>query len=376
MDWEGPVIPAKAGIQLPVSTLPLTVGTVRQVWGSGPVLQRGRFFAGVTVSSLLICDCPEGRRSRVEIRLLFWQHGAMKIGAFNINEPVPELHEPHAFAMIRPWVDVGSVGTLTLGRLERFLGSSELGRLDRPGNYFDFTRYRPSMRVVRGERVVRVPNSIVRYAHAENGRDYLFFHLREPHANSEEYTDSILEVIEYFKVKRYCRVGAMYDAVPHTRPLLVTGSLGDVPQIKPVSNFKLRGSTYQGPTTIMNLVSEGIDKLDIETINFMVHLPQYLQLEEDFTGASRMIEVLSSVYEDIPLDLAPVRRGQRQYRELSAAVERNSELKGLIQQMEAYYDAQVDAEETKPQEPNLDVSLSPEIESFLNEMGQRFDTEQ
>jgi hypothetical protein len=224
--------------------------------------------------------------------------------------------------------------------------------------------------------VVRIPNSIIRYAHAENGRDYIFLHLREPHANSEEYTNSILELVEFFKVTRYCRVGAMYDAVPHTRPLLVTGSLGDVPQIKPVSNFKLRRSTYQGPTTIMNLVSEGIDKLEIETINFMVHLPQYLQLEEDFTGTSRMIEVLSSVYEDIPADLAPVRRGQRQYRELSAAVERNSELKGLIQQMEAYYDAQVDAEETKPQEPNLDVSLSPEIESFLNEMGQRFDTEQ
>ena len=68
----------------------------------------------------------------------------MKIGAFEITEPVPELKDPHAFAMIRPWVDVGSVGTLTLSRLERFLGSKELGKLARPGNFFDFTRYRPT----------------------------------------------------------------------------------------------------------------------------------------------------------------------------------------------------------------------------------------
>jgi hypothetical protein len=62
---------------------------------------------------------------------------------------------------------------------------------------------------------------------------------------------------------------------------------------------------------------------------------------------------------------------------LSAAVERNSELKGLIQQMEAYYDAQADAEEGKSEEgDSSEVSLSPEIENFLNEMGQRFDTEQ
>lgn len=300
----------------------------------------------------------------------------MRIGAFELDEPIPELKNPHVFAMVRPWVDVGSVGTLTLTRLEHFLGSKELGRLVQPGKYFDFTRYRPTMRLVQGEREVTVPNSIIRYSTSEEGLDYLFLHLMEPHANSEEYTDSILDVIKHFGVERYCRLGAMYDAVPHTRPLLVTGTLGDVPQIKEVPNFKIRRSTYQGPTTIMNLVSEGIEKMGVESINFMVHLPQYLQLEEDYTGTSRMIEVLSSVYANIPSDLAPIRRGQRQYRELSSAVERNSELKQLIQQMEAYYDAQLDAEDNKPDEPAPLVDLSPEIEQFLSELGQRMDSEE
>ena len=286
------------------------------------------------------------------------------------------MRDPHVFAMIRPWVDVGSVGTLTLSRLERFLNSKELGKLARPGNYFDFTRYRPNIRLVQGERQVTVPNSHLRYATTEDGPDYLFLHMMEPHASSEDYTDSILEVVKYFGVKRYCRVGAMYDAVPHTRPLLVTGSLGNVAQIRPVPNLKLRSSNYQGPTTIMNLVSEGIDRMEIETINFMVHLPQYLQLEEDYTGTSRMIECLSSVYPNIPADLAPIRRGQRQYRELSSAVERNSELKGLIQQMEAYYDAQQDAEESPGEGDASEVNLSPEIERFLSELGQQMDNEE
>ena len=300
--------------------------------------------------------------------------GIMMIGAFEIPEPLPRLRDPHVFAMIRPWVDVGSVGTLTLNRLERYLGSTELGRLQRPGEFFDFTRYRPSMRLVDGERRVRIPNSIIRYATRENGPDYLFFHLREPHANSERYTDSILEVVETFGVKRYCRLGAMYDAVPHTRPLLVTGSLGQVPQIRPVSNLRLRASTYQGPTTIMNLVSDGIDRLGVEAINFMVHLPQYVQLDEDFNGTARMIEALSSVYADIPADLAPTRRGQRQYRELTAAVERNSDLQSLIRQMEDYYDNN-EAEANDPREGLGDadaVELPPEIEQFLSELGEEF----
>ena len=303
----------------------------------------------------------------------------MRIGAFGLNEPLPELKDPHVFAMVRPWVDVGSVGTLTLNRLERFLGSKELGRLERPGTFFDFTRYRPNMRLVDGKREVKIPNSIIRYAITEDGPDYLFFHLMEPHSNGEDYTDSILEVVNHFKVKRYCRLGAMYDAVPHTRPLLVTGSLGDVPQNRPVPNFKLRQSTYQGPTTIMNLLSEGVEKANIESINFMVHLPQYVQLEEDYAGTSRMIEVLSSVYDSIPADLAPVRRGQRQYRELNSTLDRNSELKTLIQQMEAYYDAQLDSEEASAAPTDEAAApttqLSPEIEQFLSELGGQLESD-
>ena len=303
----------------------------------------------------------------------------MQIGAFELNEPLPELRDPHVFAMVRPWVDVGSVGTLTLNRLERFMGSKDLGRLVRPGTFFDFTRYRPNMRLVDGKREVKIPNSIIRYAITDDGPDYLFLHLMEPHSNGEDYTDSVLEVVNHFNVKRYCRLGAMYDAVPHTRPLLVTGSLGDVPQNRPVPNFKVRQSTYQGPTTIMNLLSEGIEKADIESINFMVHLPQYVQLEEDYAGTSRMIEVLSSVYNNIPADLAPVRRGQRQYRELNSTLDRNTELKTLIQQMEAYYDAQLDSEEASS-ESSRETSasatqLSPEIEQFLSELGGRLDSD-
>ena len=127
----------------------------------------------------------------------------MRVGAFEINEPVPELKDPHAFAMIRPWVDVGSVGTLTLNRLERFMGSKELGKLHRPGTFFDFTRYRPNMRFVDGVRHVKIPNSTIRYATTENGPDYSSFHLLEPHSNGEDYTDSILEVVRYFGVKRF-----------------------------------------------------------------------------------------------------------------------------------------------------------------------------
>lgn len=292
----------------------------------------------------------------------------MDIGAFKIQDDIPEITNPYVIAMIKPWVDVGKVGTLTLNRIERFFGATEIGQLAKPGKFFDFTRYRPNMRFVQGKRTMRIPNSFLKHGKSENGQDYLFLHLFEPHANGEEYVESILEIVKQFKVERYCRVGAMYDAVPHTRPILITGAIGEINQIRQVENLRLRQSSYQGPTTIMNLLAVGIDDLEMETLNFMAHLPQYAQLEEDYSGVSRMIEVLSSIYADIPKDLSPIRRGQRQYRELTKAVENNSELKGLIEQMESMYDSDRKSELDESQGDEAS-SLSPEIEDFLDEIG-------
>ena len=296
----------------------------------------------------------------------------MDIGAFKIQDDIPEITNPYVIAMIKPWVDVGKVGTLTLNRIERFFGATEIGQLAKQGKFFDFTRYRPNMRFVQGKRTMRIPNSFLKHGKSENGQDYLFLHLFEPHANGEEYVESILEIVKQFKVERYCRVGAMYDAVPHTRPILSTGAMGEINQIRQVENLRLRQSSYQGPTTIMNLLAVGIDDLEMETLNFMAHLPQYAQLEEDYSGVSRMIEVLSSIYADIPKDLSPIRRGQRQYRELTKAVENNSELKGLIEQMESMYDSDRKSELDESQGDEAS-SLSPEIEDFLDEIGQQLE---
>jgi len=287
----------------------------------------------------------------------------MKVGAFELKEPVPDLKEPHVISMLRPWVDVGSVGSVTLTRLERHFGARELGRLARPGAFFDFTRYRPTVYQVEGHRTFTVPNTIINYKQGNEGPDLLFLHMLEPHANGEDYTDSILELFELLNVKRYCRVGGMYDAVPHTRPLLITGSLSGKPIDTKAGEARSPGNTYQGPTTILNLVSEGLEKLGIENMTLMAHLPQYVQLEEDYAGVARLLEVLRGFYE-FPEELLEAQRGQQQYQEVSADVERNPAAKALVARLEAYYDSRRVA--TTDESP-----LSSQVESFLRELEHR-----
>ena len=148
----------------------------------------------------------------------------MKIGAFEFTEPIPHFEEPHVIAMLYPWLDAGSVGTLTLRRLERYFGSQELGKLEKPGAFFDFTRYRPTTRFRGGQRIQRVPNTRVSQLTGHTDPPIIVMQVREPHNNAEDYIASILEVLKALHVKRYSRIGAMYDAAPHTRPLQVSGN--------------------------------------------------------------------------------------------------------------------------------------------------------
>ena len=286
----------------------------------------------------------------------------MRIGDFEIDEPVPELKMPHAFVTLRPWVDVGKVGRHTLARLEKHTGAKEFGRLARPGNYYDFTRYRPRMTNVGSERRVTIPNTTVQYANREEPPDFLFFHLLEPHAFGEDYVDSVLEVLRHFQVTRYTQVGGMSDAVPHTRPLLVSGAVpGDIGK-----GYGVHRSNYQGPTSIADLVPQEASKLGIETMGFLVHLPHYAQLDEDHAGVGRLMEVLCSLY-GLPTDLIDPERGQRQYNKINDAVARSSQMASLVQQLEASYDAKNRATSKE------NAALAPEVEKFLLEMAKRLD---
>ena len=290
----------------------------------------------------------------------------MRIGEFELRDPLPELNRPIAIAMLRPWIDVGKVGTLSLNILQRHLGAKELGRLAEPGKFFDFTRYRPRMRTVNGERVFTTPNSIIHYAHdGSTDRDYLFLHVREPHNFGETYCSAISEVLEHFDIQEYCRIGGMYDSVPHTRPLLVTGTMSDEQAAKARGLVSQRRSTYQGPTSIVNMVTDLLVNKEVLTTSLMAHLPQYMQLDEDHMGSARIVEILCAMY-DLPLSLSDTARGERQYEDVNRAVEGNPEVRSLIGRLESYYDRVLASEQEEEEEAT--VELAPDLEQFLREV--------
>jgi hypothetical protein len=283
----------------------------------------------------------------------------VRIGAFEVEEPLPELEDPYVFAILHPWIDVNSVGTLVLNELETQFGAKELARLAKPGQFFDFTRYRPTLYLEGGIRKVSIPNMTLRYAKREGGNDLLFLHLLEPHALSEVYVDSVLRLLKTLKVKKYILLGSMYDAVPHTRPFIVNGgAIGKEAEQDLKKSGALR-SHYQGPTTITLLITQKAPELGMEAIWFIVSLPQYVVLEEDYLGKVRLMEILNLLYH-IPVDKRDFERALEQRSIISQKVERSAELKNLLPQLETLYDLRIKSKEGEGMS-----KLSSEIEEIL-----------
>lgn len=292
----------------------------------------------------------------------------MRIGAFEVEEDLPEMRDPHVIAVLVPWLDAGRVGALSLAQLREHFGARDIGKLAVPGRFFDFTRYRPNVSYVDGERVLAMPNTTISYARPDEGPDLLFLHMLEPHAFAETYIQSILRILKSIGIKRHVRLGASYGSVPHTRPLPVSYTLNGQRIDLRTGDIIEQQMYYEGPTSIMNSVTSGLEESGIESMSLMVRLPYYAQLEEDYTGMARLLETFSDLYHVPSLftdTIAKDRtRGERQYRRISAELVNNPAAKALVEQLESDYDAQPTQRSTSENLP----PLSPDIEKFLREM--------
>ena len=98
--------------------------------------------------------------------------------------------------------------------------------------------------------------------------------------------------------------------------------------------------------------------------------------------------MLCSAYE-FPQDLADKARGEQQYKDIDRAIDYKGEVGALIKQLETYYDRVLSKPEARPDDgKDTDITdsseeddaqqpkLSSGIEDFLNQMGERFESDQ
>jgi predicted ATP-grasp superfamily ATP-dependent carboligase len=216
----------------------------------------------------------------------------------------------------------------------------ELGRIAQPDRFYDFTRYRPIITIEGGINEMSIPNSTVYYARREGQNDIILFDLLEPHTNAHLYVDSVLKVLTMLGAKKYILLGSMYDVVPHTRPLLVSGyGMGE----KALQDVRMAGAmpiAYHGPSTYANLITKKAAEKGIDAAVFIVSLPQYVVMEEDYLGKVRLMEVLNTLY-NIPIEKEEFDKALLQRQAVTEKLKGSPEVTGIMAELEESYDMRV-----------------------------------
>ncbi len=268
----------------------------------------------------------------------------MRSGAFELIDPVPALNRPYVFAALRPWIDVNNVGSMVLKQMQKQFDTSELGWIARPGRFYDFTRYRPVITIENGINEMSTPNTTIQYARREGQNDLVLVDLLEPHANADLYVDSVVKILTELGASKYILLGSMYDVVPHTRPLLVSGyGMGE----KALQDVRRAGAmpiTYHGPSTYANLITRRLAESGIDSVVFIVSLPQYVVMEEDYLGKIRLMEVINTLY-DIPIDREEFDKALRQRQVITERLKGSPEVMSIMSELEDNYDMRVRAME-------------------------------
>jgi len=286
----------------------------------------------------------------------------MRIGAFEVADDLPTLREPRAIAMLRPWIDAGSVGALALSEIERQYGSERIASLAKPDAFYDYTRYRPTVYIKDGRRSLSVPNTAVSVARPPSGPDLILIKMLEPHMFAGQFIESVLRLMANLGVRRYHWLGSMYDMVPHTRPLLISGGAIGQEAERDVRALGILPTDYQGPSTLTFQIVQRAPMMGIDSMWSIVHLPQYVQVEEDYVGKLKLMELLRSLY-GVEIDEADTERAREQLDTIEEAMAENPDLAATVPHFESRYQAKLDRRET-------DSPLLPfDVERFLEQLG-------
>ena len=275
-----------------------------------------------------------------------------------------------AISTLRPWINAGRVGSIALNKLKNITDAKLVGSLKNPGSFFDFTRYRPRFKYTKDKRKLLIPNIEISLGnHNNKDMSFLFIDIREPHYNAELLIQNLFKVFKELNIKEYCRIGSMYDSVPHTRPLVVSGS-----NLRKSKLIRTSNNKYQGPTSIINLLSEKLSKINIETSNLMVHIPQYIQLDNDYFASAKILECLSEIY-NLDSSIADNSFGETQYKDFTESLKFNPELNKLVSALEKYYDSNFSKPDKNLSDESNDqiTPMSGDLEDFLDSMSSKFE---
>jgi proteasome assembly chaperone (PAC2) family protein len=274
-------------------------------------------------------------------------------------EAVGPLRDPVLVVALRGWFDVAGVATSALEWCIQERSVTVVASID-PDPFFDFTQERPETFIDEdGDRHIRWPENdflVVRFP--EGSRDLVLMSGVEPHLHWTTFAECIVEAAQQLKCGVVVTVGAAAEGVPHTRSPQVFGSTTNGALAR---RLGLSRPQYQGPTGVVGVIQERLDREGLVGVALRVGVPHDLSNAQHPKSSAALLRHLEHVL-GVPTSHGLMYEEIQRWEELhDAAVDGDQQTEQYVKMLEDEYDRRTEASV-----PTGD-DLAAEFEKFLRE---------
>lgn len=278
-----------------------------------------------------------------------------------IIHETPDKKLKHMVVVFSGWADAGEGATSAIKFLQRKLKSKKFAEID-PEEFYDFSQTRPyTSRTRDGKRRIHWPANEFSYLtdpRADSGA--MVFVGVEPNLKWRTFAKTVATVAKDHGVESVVHIGALLDAVPHTRPVKLSGTASESSLSEFLEGQGIRSSNYQGPTGISSAVMAACIEEGLEYTSIWGHTSHYLQAAPNHRVGSTLLEILLKLL-NLPLNLAELKSAASVFNlEVEKAVAKDDQIASYVTKLEGQYDEAVAAIEIP--DP---AELVRDLEKFL-----------
>lgn len=270
---------------------------------------------------------------------------------------LPTLRRTILIAAFTGWGDAGEIATTAARLIVRQHNAIKFASVD-PEEFYDFTKTRPTTRVVSGaERVLEWPaNDFYSWQPETGDRDFVILIGADPHLRWRTFTNEILELAQATNVDLVLTLGGFLGEVAHTRIAPFTGRSSRPDLEARLIELGVGASTYQGPTGIHSVLHDACERAGLGTASLWGAVPHYIPMIANPKVCAALCRKLSDLLA-IDLTLRELDLAARQFeRQVNEAIRQNPEIAAYVRQLES--SGSGDSEE-----PEVPVEEPPELPS-------------
>jgi proteasome assembly chaperone (PAC2) family protein len=281
---------------------------------------------------------------------------------------VPELRDPTMVMAFGGWPDAGEGATQAVRYLVRKLKAVPFADID-PEDFYDFTQTRPNTFLnTEGVRRTQWPtNKFYYWQNATGERDLVLFSGIEPNLRWRTYTSLVINVMEHIHCRRILHLGALLDAVPHTRDTILTGSSNNPDLRKTLEEMGAPSSSYEGPTGITSAIWESVSRRGMMYASVWGHAPHYLHATPNFKVSHALLAVVNRLLR-VPVRLEDMKKNIAAFeREVENVVAEDEQIQTYVKRLEEHFDRAYAGQPRVTGEIPTPEEVVKDLEEFLKQ---------